>query len=175
MLKTPTFKPINGYPGYFIADDGTVLSYRSQKKTQRLTPTVLKPRPGRYGHCSVQLCRDDSAPQSFLVHALVMATFVGPRPPQMDVCHNNGNPMDNRLGNLRYDTHKGNHADRKAHGTTNAGTRNGRSKLTAEIVADIRTRLGRGEHRDTIAAMYRVTETTVRDIKTGRSWSHLTP
>lgn len=172
-IPTPTFRPIDTFPGYFVSDDGVVLSYRSPKQTQRLCPVVLKPRAGKYGHCSVQLCRDGNEPQSFLVHALVMAAFVGPRPPQADICHNNGNPMDNRLSNLRYDTHKNNHADQQLHGTSNAGSKNGRSKLTAERVADIRMRLARGEHRNTVAVIHGITETTVRDIKTGRSWGHL--
>lgn len=83
--------------------------------------------------------------------------------------------MDNRLSNLRYDTHKNNHADQQIHGTSNAGSRNGRSKLTAEVVTDIRARLSRGEHRETIAVMYNISEATVRDIKTRRSWGHLRP
>ncbi|ART69929.1 hypothetical protein BTO20_16305 [Mycobacterium dioxanotrophicus] len=51
------------------------------------------------------------------VHQIVMLAFVGPCPDGMEVCHNNGDASDNRLVNLRYDTHKGNEQDKIRHGT----------------------------------------------------------
>jgi hypothetical protein len=33
----------------------------------------------------------------------------------METCHNNGNPADNRLENLRWDTHVANEADKRLH------------------------------------------------------------
>jgi hypothetical protein len=35
----------------------------------------------------------------------------------MEVCHNNGDPADNRAANLRYDTASENQLDRVRHGT----------------------------------------------------------
>lgn len=51
------------------------------------------------------------------VHRLVMAAFVGPCPDGIEVCHNNGNPADNRLSNLRYGTHSENQLDQVKHKT----------------------------------------------------------
>lgn len=51
------------------------------------------------------------------VHRAVMEAFVGPRPKGMDICHINGDKHDNRLVNLRYDTHAANMQDRRQHGT----------------------------------------------------------
>jgi len=39
------------------------------------------------------------------VHSLVLEAFVGPRPEGMDGCHENDVPWDNRLSNLKWDTH----------------------------------------------------------------------
>ena len=50
------------------------------------------------------------------VHHLVLEAFVGSRPDGMEGCHNNGNPLDNRLCNLRWDTHVANEADKMLHG-----------------------------------------------------------
>lgn len=50
------------------------------------------------------------------VHALVMEAFVGPRPEDMDTCHNNGDKLDSRLANLRYDTKSSNGFDTVRHG-----------------------------------------------------------
>lgn len=51
------------------------------------------------------------------VHRLVLETFVGPRPEGAEACHNNGDKLDNRLTNLRWDTPGANARDKLAHGT----------------------------------------------------------
>lgn len=53
----------------------------------------------------------------WLVHVLVMRAFVGPRPTGFHTCHNNGDPADNRLVNLRYDTPSSNAFDSVDQGT----------------------------------------------------------
>ncbi len=52
------------------------------------------------------------------IHQLVMETFVGPRIGEFpDCCHWDGDPLNNRLENLRWDTHSNNEADKERHGT----------------------------------------------------------
>jgi hypothetical protein len=53
------------------------------------------------------------------IHQLVLEAFVGPCPPGMEGCHNNGCPTDNRLENLRWDTPSSNSQDRIKHGNHN--------------------------------------------------------
>jgi hypothetical protein len=50
------------------------------------------------------------------VHHMVAAAFIGARPEGMFVCHNNGERMDNRAENLRYDTSSANGLDAVKHG-----------------------------------------------------------
>jgi hypothetical protein len=57
------------------------------------------------------------------VHRLVLETFVGPCPDGMECCHNNGDPADNRLENLRWDTLSSNAYDRVEHGVHNMARR----------------------------------------------------
>lgn len=45
-----------------------------------------------------------------------MLAFVGAEPDGMEVCHNDGDPMNNVLSNLRYDTHSSNMLDCVSHG-----------------------------------------------------------
>jgi hypothetical protein len=45
------------------------------------------------------------------VHQLVLETFIGPRPPGLECCHWDGVKINNRLMNLRWDTHAANAAD----------------------------------------------------------------
>lgn len=51
------------------------------------------------------------------VHSLVLSAFVGPRADGMEACHGDGNPANNRLENLRWDTRRGNRLDAVRHGT----------------------------------------------------------
>jgi hypothetical protein len=51
------------------------------------------------------------------VHVLVLTAFIGMRPAGMVGCHNDGNPANNRLENLRWDTQSSNLLDAVRHGT----------------------------------------------------------
>ena len=102
-------------------------------------------------------------------HKLVLEAFVGKRPEGMECCHNDGNPQNNHLSNLRWDTAKNNQADRVRHGTTNRGENCGTAKLTGIQVDAIRqdTRLQR-----LIALDYGVRANTISRIKSGVRWKH---
>lgn len=50
------------------------------------------------------------------VHHLVAEAFLGPRPDGLEVCHGDGDPTNNHLWNLRYDTRAANSADTVRHG-----------------------------------------------------------
>lgn len=52
-----------------------------------------------------------------LVHRLVLEAFVGPCPEGQEGCHNNGDVLNCRLTNLRWDTKSSNNLDRVKHGT----------------------------------------------------------
>lgn len=118
------WQSIPGYEGlYEVSDRGRVRSldrtvehavngHRSIKGRVLSQTGVIK----GLGYKKVALSKDGEI-RTKTVHALVMLAFVGHRPPGMDVCHYNGDPSDNQLENLRYDTRKANHDDRFRHGT----------------------------------------------------------
>jgi len=103
-------------------------------------------------------------------HTLVLEAFAGRRPSGLECCHNDGNPWNNHVSNLRWDTAKSNQADRIKHGTSNRGERCAAAKLTSEQVLAIRadTRLQR-----IIAVEYGVRESQISRIKNGVRWGHL--
>lgn len=111
--------------------------------------------------------------KNYAIHRLVLETFVGPCPPGMYVCHNNGNPKDNRLENLRYDTPAGNSADMVKHGTRILGSSHRNAKLNEEQVKIIVGRLDRGEGPVKIARDYNVSNVTITYIDQGRTWTHI--
>lgn len=89
-------------------DDYEVSSLGNVKRVS--TGRVLKPfRSGRTGHLKVDLRGHRKA-----VHQLVAAAFIGPRPPGTEVCHNDNNPANNAVENLRYDTRSANVLDLRA-------------------------------------------------------------
>jgi hypothetical protein len=111
---------------------------------------------------------------TLMVHVLVAEAFIGPRPDGLHVCHNDGVPTNNRADNLRYDTPKGNHADRLKHGTSNRGENHGQARLTAEDVRAIRAEYAAGGvTQQAIADRYRVSRLTVGDAINRRTWAHL--
>jgi hypothetical protein len=81
-------------------------TYRERilKETGSKYPTVSFTYPGKKRKC-------------FNVHSLVLETFVGPRPQNLEACHTDNNPKNNKLDNLRYDTRSANALDRRRHKT----------------------------------------------------------
>lgn len=69
----------------------------------------------KYGHLSVHIGYNNKK-ITIGVHRLVLFAFVGKCPDGMEACHNNGIASDNRIENLRWDTHQNNNKDRKMHG-----------------------------------------------------------
>jgi hypothetical protein len=79
---------------------------------RRLPGQIIRSAPvGKYGHQAVGLYRD-SAVSTLLVHRMVLLAFRGEPEPGQEGCHNNSQPTDNRLSNLRWDTHSNNLHDR---------------------------------------------------------------
>jgi hypothetical protein len=72
--------------------------------------------PDKDGYLTVWLSRD-GASKRIHVAPLVLSAFHGPRPPGLECCHGNGVQSDNRIENLRWDTHSANMRDQVAHGT----------------------------------------------------------
>lgn len=112
---------------------------------------------------------------SVMVHCLVALAFIGPRPHEHDVCHFNDERSDNRLDNLRYDTRIGNLADARRNGRIAGakGERNGRAKITDEIVREIRRRVVGGATHRSLARELGVSRDIVRHVANGKTWSHV--
>lgn len=73
---------------------------------------------------------------------------------------------------LRWDTPKGNHADKVTHGTTNRGERQWQAKLTEADVRHIRRLVGTMPQKS-IASMFGVHPCTISEIHTRRKWGWL--
>lgn len=105
-----------------------------------------------------------------LVHTLVAKTFLGPPPPGSQVRHLNGIRTDNRLRNLIWGTPSENQMDRVIHGTSNRGEQHPNKKLTTKEILEIRHS---NNSVRTLAARYKVSKSTVKDILSRRTWAWL--
>jgi hypothetical protein len=105
--------PIPDCPGYEVSDLGRVRSHYPQRGVPG--PHILTGGIDRYGYHVVHFRPIGREQQK--VHALVLRTFVGPRPEGKVVRHLDGNPSNNTLGNLAYGTQSENILDSVAHGT----------------------------------------------------------
>lgn len=87
---------------YLVTDQGDVINMR--------TGRTLKPYIGdRAGHLRV-----DIGGRQLYVHQLVAEAFLGHHLGGLEVCHNDGDPTNNRVENLRWDTRSSNVLDLRA-------------------------------------------------------------
>lgn len=180
-LHEETWKPIRTWEGYYeVSDmgrvrslDRTILRKGSWYRGPQTTTTkgkVLAPSFDTFGYPMVKLkLMSEERIELHRIHSLVMETFIGPRPDKCVVAHNDGNPKNPQLANLRYDTVAGNVADKKAHGTHTCGETHSRAKLTQEEVDEIRSITGIPQSQ--IAARYGITQPHVSALRTGRRWA----
>ena len=99
----------------------------------------------------------------------------GPKPsPQHESCHSCGNGAAGSANpnHLRWGTHEDNEGDKVGHGTNNAGSRHGCSKLTEAQVIEIRATTGILSGIQA-AELYRVSRGTISMIRIGKTWRHL--
>lgn len=176
QLDLERFAWVRGYEGmYEVSSIGAVLSLARVSvsgKRQTIRSRVISPSSNGAGYKKVQLWRDGKA-TSHYVHRLVLEAFSGIAGPGLEACHNNGNRSQNVISNLRWDTKKNNHADKFAHGTVRNGEMARAAKLTAQQVIEIRSRLLAGDEQQAIAEHFSITQPTVSDIKSRRTWKHI--
>lgn len=169
-----------GYEGRFqVSNFGRFKSLARMRKSRGgcLCPVkekILSPRISGRGYEDVYL-KKDGIGRPVSVHRAVLETFFGPCPAGMQACHNDGNPRNNKLSNLRWDTSKNNNADRIKHGTDPVGERNPRAKVTDDNVRQIRKLYATGMYtQQQIADRYGIHQTMISCIVHRTTWKHIT-
>lgn len=183
--STVAYRDIPGFPGYRVGDDGSVWSARTIGPRgvghgrggvpiigNVWRPLTVKKLNNYCGHRYVSL-RCEGKSYNRLVHRLVLEAFVGPCPEGKEGTHDDGDPSNNRLGNLAWKTPKENAADRKRHGTQARGERMGMAVLTDAQAAAIMKRLDAGEVQRPMAAEFGVSVQTINNLARGKTFKHL--
>lgn len=163
------WKPVVGYEGvYEVSNMGRVKRLAGTNRTP--VERILKPSVSLTGipYLSVFLCKDGRK-KRFYIHRLVLEAFVGKAAEGKEAAHNDGDPSNNKLSNLRWDTAQGNAADRAKHGTERYGEQKANSKLTEKTVSFIR------KHPEIpgveLAELFDVSCKTISFVRNYRSWN----
>lgn len=183
MSASPEFeiwKDIPGFEGFYQASThGQVRSLPRQHqisikgtqairsiKGRMLRPNVHK----KTGYATVFLSRP-GLKKSYLIHRLILKTFIGPPEDKQEGCHGNGIRTDNRLENLRWDTKKGNHADMIIHGTRPLGSARHNKVLTEAQVLEIYWSDKTGAD---LSREFGIATAHVSNIRLGQIWKSVT-
>lgn len=120
--------------GYDVYPDGRVFSntgWRSKDYFQ------IKQSLDEYGYPAVRLMINGKRKRE-RVHKLVATLFHGPKPsPFHQVCHRDGNKLNNVAGNLYWGDARENAADRDRHGTTSKGRKHSSSIIAGQANAKL--------------------------------------
>ena len=113
--------PVYGYEGlYEVSDQGRVKSLaryvRDREGVRLVRERILKAKAQGFGYSTVMLCREGHK-KTRTVHSIALESFIRPRAAGEVACHGDGNPGNNHLDNLRWDTQSNNLYDAVRHGT----------------------------------------------------------
>jgi hypothetical protein len=180
------WKTIEGFDGYEVSNIGNIRSFLSRGHRYGLKrksiPHQKKLNKNHKGYYLVGLGN-----KKFMVSRLVGEAFIKNIDNKPQINHKNGIKTDNRVENLEWVTA----SENTKHGWKNGlikmsekrmrifkngdyrrGTLNGRSKLNENQVMAIKSL--RNMKTNTLARIFGVTTTTIRNIQNGKLWKHLT-
>lgn len=172
---------IPGYEGLYKASN---LGQIQSIPRFRTPGGILKPILNTGGHLQVGLYKNRKQ-KRLSIHRLVLETFIGPCPLDMECRHLDGNPTNNRLNNLKWGTHSENVQDSIGHGTffhpDNSGSNNGHAILKESDIPKIRRLLksgrdgipGKKHSQEEIAKIFDVNRYTISMISTKKTWKHI--
>lgn len=164
-----TWKKIPDCTGYEISNCGRIRSYKKRNSLggwsiSKHPQRILKQSVTNKGYLFVRIMQNKT-PRTRRVADLALLTFVGKKPPLLEVCHNDGNKTNNHLSNLRYDTHWSNMQDKVKH------CRVGRFDQSQILYIRIQVANKKSTLKD-LAVSFCVTESTIRKICKGKTYTN---
>ena len=162
-------KPIPNWPEYEITDDGKVWSKRRHK--------YLKPKTDKDGYYVLSLSRNNKK-SWYSIHRLVLITFIGPCPQNMQCRHLDNNKTNNNINNLCWGTAKENVQDlvkiNKHGGFMRKGEKHPLHRLTIQVIRTIiyMWLTGLFSQRE-IGNIYNVNHQHISRIINKKRWGHV--
>lgn len=179
LIRDEEWRQIVGFADYEISNYGRVRSCRPRKGSRaRINGGIIKgwsrKRNGAV-MCMFVSLRKESVTHCFRIHRLVLEAFVGSCPDGMEGCHFDGDPTNNRISNLRWDTHIANVSDCIRHGRKVApplhiGDCHPRAKLTMQAAYIIRSSPRKRGVQSALARRFGVSLTTIKRVWDRETW-----
>ncbi len=168
------WKAIPGFEGKYEASTmGRVRSLTASRGIRK-TPRVKKLTTDKDGYLHVGLCVGVGAKSiNFVVGRLILMTFDRLPKFKEEAAHNNGNPTDNKLGNLRWATKSENEQDKFLHGTAPVGENCYRATITDTQARKVKELIRTGVKRSEIITITGCSLAVYKNILRGSSWKHL--
>lgn len=187
------WKPVKGYEGlYEVSSFGRVKSLGRITKRKQGTRVVeiYKPevvlsqlhggKKRNYLFVNLYQEKTENEPRKHkqqYVHRLVAEAFIPNPQNKKDVNHIDGNPGNNYVTNLEWNTRKENIHHAFEHGLTkNYGSNHYQAKLTEKQVIEIRSKYVKGQKGSgyiALAKQYNVTPELIRNIVRGKIWKRV--
>lgn len=175
-IDLQSWRDVSGYQGlYQVNGLGQVRSLEREVRykngrTHIHKASPLKPLKQHNGYFRVCL-QKSGEPKYYFVHRLIAREFLGDLPLGYQVNHKDGNKGNNNILNLEYVTPSQNkfHAYSTGLQKPRRGSKHHNAKLTAEQAIEIKSLLGKISQKE-IAAMFKISPSSVGDIKHGRTW-----
>lgn len=164
------YRAVPGFVGYAVNRKGAVISCRRGGRPKHVYlvdqwhQVHLLTVTG--GYKAIHVYVPGQPRLTAFVHRMVLLAFVGPCPRGMEACHNNGQPGDNRVENLRWDTRSNNLYDRIRHGWIDRSETKA-AKLTPAIVRAIRAST---ESHAALGRHYKVHWKTISRARNYKAW-----
>jgi hypothetical protein len=176
-MNNEIWKDIPEYEGlYWASNCGNIKSRRRERaKGGILKPSKTGPRKNYLVVCLYK----NKKPKQYKVHKLILETFVGPCPPGMECRHLDGNPLNNRLENLKWGTSQENSDDIKRHGrstvnkTIRMGINHPASKFFDNDVRKIKKLYLKGWTLKELSIKFEVGITAIWSIVHNKTWKHI--
>lgn len=149
--------PNSPYRNYEISSEGRV-----RRDGRELVGYVTKD-----GYRSVLLSYAGIS-RRFRVNRLVCEAFHGPGPPAHHAAHLDGQLSNNRAANLAWKSAAANNADKRQHGTHQAGAAHPRVRLTPELVGNIKESALSSR---AAAIAFGVSQSQIVRIRNGKRWA----
>jgi hypothetical protein len=163
-MQWKKWKKVKRFPLYEVSEFGDVRRGNRQ----------LKLHVDKWGYQIVSLMRLDGTRGTVKAHRIVAEAFLGDPPFEgAQACHNDSVKANNHYSNLRWDTPKGNVADKSIAGTENIGVRNGKARLTESDVVEIRRLVSLDLPTKMVGAEFGVSQQTVSKIANRKLWPHV--
>ena len=143
---------------YIITEQGEIINKHNNR--------VVKPQKNGKGYLRVSIGK-----KLVFVHRLVAEKYIPNPENKLQINHKDGNKLNNCASNLEWVTNQENRNHALENGLHLYGEKCGFAKLTIEDVKFIRSD---NTHNITeLSKMFNVSRSTIRDVKTGRTWKQL--